>query len=334
MKFNWFGVLLIVVGVSILAGMTFGQDWFNVLIRFWPVLFIIRGLNNWEREDQTKAFQVSQIGLGSLLIADNFVALPALEGVWHYWPALLVLAGVYFIVGGNGGFKERHIVIGATNGKANVKSGGTGMKYHMVKELVEGTKRATVNIGFNAGKIIIGGTTRELMEADVSTTLGEPDIRYAHGEMAELKIRQGDGGAKGMCWGEHENAWYLKFTDAIPLNFDIEANAGKAEIDLTEYVVEKLGIEGNAGKFSIRIGEKSPEVNLRADVNAGKVSIFIPTTAGMIATGSSALGTADFEGAGLVKDGASWKSPGFEDAAIKVRLNYSVNVGKIAVRRF
>ncbi len=333
MKFNWFGVLLIVVGVSILAGMTYGQNWFNVLIRFWPVLFIIRALNGWEREDQTKAFQVAQIGLGSFLIADNFISMPALDGIWQYWPALLVLAGLYYIFGESGGHRQKHILIGVGESVSAKSTSGAASKFHIVKPLEEGARKADVRIDFNAGRLILGGETGQLMEADISTSFGEPEIKYVHGEIAKLDIRQGDRCGVAQ-WGEHDNTWYLKFSDSLPLAFDIEANAGKAELDLTSYIVEKVGLEGNAGKFTVRIGEKSPEVRLNADVNAGKVTIFVPGKAGVTASGSSALGSVDIDGAGLVKEGSQWISPGFDAARVKIFLVYSVNVGKITLKRF
>ena len=334
MKLNWFGVLLIVIGVSILAAMSLGHDWFNVLIRFWPVLFIIRAMNNWERIDQTKTFQVSQMALGSVLITDNFVSIPALEGVWQYWPALLVLAGLYVIAGGNGHFKVRKVIAGTNGTTAHVTTGGGASNYHIVKELAEGVQKAAVNIGFNAGKLTVEGRSPHLMEADIKTTMGEPDIRYAHGAVAELKVRQAEIGGGVIGWGESENSWNMKFNDSIPLSFDVEANAGKVDLDLTDYVVESVDLEGNAGKFTVRVGEKSPDVALNLDVNAGKVTIYVPAAAGLIASGSAALGSVDLEGAGLAKDGGVWKSPGYDGAEVKVKLMYSVNVGKITVKRY
>ena len=266
MKINIFGVILILVGGALILAIRGGEGWFDLLLRFWPAVFVIRGFNNWERDDQTKTFQVAQIFLGGVLIYDNFALLPATAEIYKWWPLLLIFFGLDMILR-----RERSFVSG---GRMAAKAGGgmTGAQnMRFVREMPEIAERGRVDIDFNAGTLGVSGRTAQFMEGAISTSYGEPEIDFIPGRTTALRISQS--GMPKILSGGGENRWNLSFTDSIPLEFYVEANAGVAELDLSLYRAEKVNIEGNAGKVTLRLGKLSGHCDVRVEVNAGRLFI-------------------------------------------------------------
>ncbi|MCD6119316.1 hypothetical protein J7K50_05700 [bacterium] len=335
MKINWFGVILVIVGLSIILSQFVGGGWFDFLLRFWPVIFIIRSINNWEREDQTKTFQVCQIALGCVLIASNFAILPYVENVWQFWPVLLIAWGLYVIFGD--GRHNTHCYAEVNGARIDTHEKWTGgaseMKtYHLLRELWQETESGDISIEFNAGKLRVGGTTDQFFEGDFRTNLGAPVVEYDAGPAARMKLYQETGSFH--LKRHSENTWELDFTNKIPLAFKVKANAGEIDLNLSELKIPSLEFKGNAGKFDIRIGKGEPEVKVYANINAGKATVFVPSDAGVIASGRTAIGKADFSKAGLIKEGGVWITPDFDAASVKVSLEYEVNAGAIEVVRY
>jgi len=168
-------------------------------------------------------------------------------------------------------------------------------------------------------------------EGEIDSSLGEPEIAYEAGSLTRFAIKQPSG--VGKLIGNVENRWNLKFTRNIPMEFNLEANACKAGIDLREYLAESVRLEGNAGKFDLQIGDRVPVVNVNVEANAGKLEIEIPQGAGLFAQGDCTLGSVNLEQFGAVKEGKCWRTADFDNAAVRVKLTFDVTAGALEVRR-
>lgn len=58
--------------------------------------------------------------------------------------------------------------------------------------------------------------------------------------------------------GFEDNDWTMKFTDAVPISFDIELGMGKGNIDLTGLMVKDLNISTGASSVTLRFDEPNP----------------------------------------------------------------------------
>jgi hypothetical protein len=77
--------------------------------------------------------------------------------------------------------------------------------------------------------------------------------------------------------GSHEeNEWYLKFSDAIPMSYDIELGAGRGKFDFTGLKVRDLKISAGASSVQMRVGEPNAEQCERVEIESG-VSKFVGT---------------------------------------------------------
>ncbi|MBI5020519.1 MAG: hypothetical protein HZB59_03705 [Ignavibacteriales bacterium] len=57
--------------------------------------------------------------------------------------------------------------------------------------------------------------------------------------------------------GFEDNNWLMRFTDAVPISFDIELGMGKGEINLTGLQVKDLNLSTGASSVSLRFDEKN-----------------------------------------------------------------------------
>jgi hypothetical protein len=57
--------------------------------------------------------------------------------------------------------------------------------------------------------------------------------------------------------GFEDNNWLMRFTDAVPISFDIELGMGRGEIDLTGLQIKDLNLSTGASSVSLRFDEKN-----------------------------------------------------------------------------
>ncbi|MEP0815385.1 MAG: hypothetical protein HRF49_12075 [bacterium] len=328
MKVNFFGALLVIAGLAIILAIHWGGEWFDILMRCWPLIFVIRGINNWERDDQSKSFQVAQIALGGFLVYDNFVPVDFSGDIYRWWPVLLIVIGLDMILRRErNGWRGCRVVVNSESGGA---AAGEISAYHLIREMPDGVQRGKVDIEFNAGVLKIGGRTAGFFEADVNSSIMEPEITWNPGIVTSLRV-----GQRGVnLLGGGDNTWNLRFTDAVPLEFMVEANAGLADLDLSAYRVERVDLEGNAGKVTVKIGRLQQQSTVNVEVNAGKLTVLVPSDTGIRAAGESNLGSAQLSRAGLEKTNGEWRTPGFEAAERKVEIKFEANLSSFEIVRY
>lgn len=134
-----------------------------------------------------------------------------------------------------------------------------------------GIESAEVEIDVNSANINISKSEQELFKGEVKTNVKgmEPIFRLNENRL----IISDKFNYKG--FNNIHNKWDLKFTDNIPLSFDININAVNNEFDLTDLMVKEFKINTNASNTVIRANNKNNELleNFNIEMNAGKLEI-------------------------------------------------------------
>lgn len=108
-------------------------------------------------------------------------------------------------------------------------------------------------------------------------------------------------------------------------------NAGSMRIDLTDATASRIALRLNAGDARLVL----PATSLTGDVtvNAGSIRLCAPAGVGLRFTtnDNNITSSFSFSGAGLVKSGSTWTSPGFATAAVKIDLSTTANAGSVAL---
>jgi hypothetical protein len=146
--------------------------------------------------------------------------------------------------------------------------------------------------------------------------------------------------------------WDLTLPEGVPLDLELEVDAGSGDLALDQAQVASLDVGVNAGDGQIGLKDDAALETLRASVNAGSLTLDLPAapfrgqvsvnagsaevclppgTAVRVHAGDVSLGSTNLAARGLVQQGSTWTTPGFADAPVKVELDVSVNLGSFAL---
>ncbi len=111
----------------------------------------------------------------------------------------------------------------------------------------------------------------------------------------------------------------------------VSVNAGDIRLDLSKAAqVGQLDASANAGSLKLNL----PSASLTGSVsaNAGSIDVCVPDGVGLRLRGSdSPLSSNNFDQHGLVKNGRTWTSPGYDTATVRIDLATSANAGSITL---
>ena len=151
---------------------------------------------------------------------------------------------------------------------------GTGWTEQMHREIeLDGAKRVSVRVRFGAGTLRIErGESDRLLDADFEYTPEdiEPEVTYdvdteGTGKLLVKLARDG----RGFEWRDYRNEWTLRFTDKVPLSFEIDMGANRAQLDFTGLRVSELDLDLGASETVIDFGKENKEALEDLDINVG-----------------------------------------------------------------
>ena len=148
------------------------------------------------------------------------------------------------------------------------------------------------------------------------------------------------------------DTWQVTVPGAVRADIDLQLNAGQATIDLSGALVGTLGLRLNAGAATIDLESAEAVQGLDIQLNAGSVGLTLPhvSTTGTIHanagavrlcappgvalklhTGESIVASYDYDDHGLVQEGSTWTTPGFDTAAQRIELRTEANAGSFVL---
>ncbi|MEX1168801.1 MAG: hypothetical protein WEE50_01535, partial [Chloroflexota bacterium] len=167
-----------------------------------------------------------------------------------------------------------------------------------------------------------------------------------------LRISSHDG-SRGWFDGLNDREiWRVTLPESVRLDFSMDLNAGSSTLDLGGASIDAFDLTLNAGSVTLDMGSVSAiggfEIDLNAGaleltvpnvsfdgsigVNAGSVSLCTPPGAALrLTTAESIVASYDYADHGLVKDGSTWETPGFDTAAVRIELDTRANAGSFSL---
>lgn len=147
--------------------------------------------------------------------------------------------------------------------------------------------------------------------------------------------------------------WNVSLPKAPALNVGVTLNAGEGTVSLPGTTLASTSITLNAGSLTVDLGGAASAGDINATVNAGSgaltlaagarsvnlslnagsLQVCAPVGAPIRVQWSGALGSNNFDGAGLVKvDDNTWTTPGLVDGQPHMELQVSANAGSFELR--
>lgn len=299
-----------------------------------------------------------------LAVRAGYLSQNQVDRLWNLWPLILIGLGVGLILSRTRFEFVGGLIVAATfgimaggllsGGMGSFSTGacgpGSGTVGFPVQEGVLEADTATVDIQLDCGNLTVdtGSGTAWYVEGQDGTGAG-PEVR-SDTDALSVRSRDGDRGPLGI-FGERET-WRITVPEEPLLDMDVQANAGEATIDLDGTALATFGLELNAGSATVDLGSvdeiEAVQIGLNAgsigltlpnlsltgsiEVNAGSVSLCAPPGAALkFRTGESIVASYDFAGHGLVQDGSTWATPGFDTATVRIELRTEANAGSFVL---
>lgn len=285
--------------------------------------------------------------------------------LWTLWPMILIGVGVGLILSRTRFGFLGGLIVAATlglmvggllaSGISTFSSGvcgqAAGTTAFPSREGTFSAAVASVDLELDCGNVTVavapGDTWR--YEGQDANGVGPED----ESTPSTLKIRTREDGDDGPSWflGARET-WQVTLPTTPRLGIDLHLNAGQATVDLAGATLGTVKLQLNAGAATVDLGSAAsiddlvfqlnagslgltlPNVSVTGSVeaNAGAVRLCAPPGAGLrLRTGDSIIASYDYAGHGLVQNGTTWTTPGYEGASVQIDLRTAANAGSFTL---
>ncbi len=293
-------LILIGIGVLLLLNQLGRLPWdiWMTLWRFWPVIFILIGVD--------------------LLVGASRSTLVYIVGLLL---ALVIIGGsVAYIVWQGGTIAPAAPAAGsetvaealqdASSGRITLRPG--------VARLQVGALKDSPN--FAEGQIEYSQYSLQV-EKQYSVTGGRATL--------SLRAR----GKSGQFWSPGQNVserWDLSFTSRVPLEISVDSGVGLVSLDLTELKVTRLDVNAGVGTTTITFPSAAGTTKASIDGGVGSITVRIPSNVGVRMHVSRGLGSVNVPRR-MVRSGNDYTSDNYDSAENRLELDISAGVGSINV---
>lgn len=230
-----------------------------------------------------------------------------------FWPALLILAGVWLLLGVSGkkeDFKSDQLTIP-----------------------LQGAQEAVIDINHGAGtlKIGAGANPANLMEGNFAGGV-EHRIDYSS-QWASLNLSLPSNQVFGLSdlAGSDGFHWEMSFNDRIPLDFRLHTGAGENRVDMRSLLVRKLVLETGASSSNIVLPAKAGSTLVEVRAGVASVVLRVPQgVAGRIHVKSGLVGF-KIDNTRFPVKGSVYESEDFDTAENQVEILVEAGVGSIEI---
>ena len=365
--------ILIAVGIAFLfqnLGLLSGSIWDN-LIRFWPLLLILLGLNDLTRTHSIVGPTLT-IGLGTIFLANNlgFLSWNSWMAILRLWPVLIIAIGLEIFIG------RRNIWLstlgvgvalsllaaglwlsGGLIGTEGIAHTGITVLSETIEQPLDKAESAQVRIDSSVGKLIVDSTSNDdtLIEGKISSI--EQETIYQEYEIDGNEIIY----YLGSDWesrninsfadfDEQSLSWDLNLTEEIPLDLNISLGVGESDLDLSNLQITELDLSIGVGQTSVKLpnGEYEAyidggvgqtlvtlpdegQIQVQVDGGIGEIVIYIPEDIAVKIYVDRGIAGLTIP-SGYTQNGDVYTSPNYDEGEDYLELHLDQGIGNIAVR--
>jgi hypothetical protein len=303
-------------------------------------------------------------GAVPLAVRSGYLSEDKAGQLWTLWPLIVVGIGIGLILSRTRFDFLGGIIVAATfglmvggllsSGIGTFSTGACGQTGGTTafppRDGTFGSGGSSMHVQSDCGTLTVaaapGGGWR--VEGEDANGVG-PDINATD---ATLDVRPRDHGGNPFWAFGQRDAWRITVPQAVTTDVDLRSNAGEATVDLSGALVGDFGLQLNAGSATIDLSGAEAINRIDVELNAGSVGVILPhvSTTGTIHanagavrlcaqegvglklhTGDSIVAGYDYEGHGLIQNGSTWTSPGFDNAPVKIELQTEATAGSFTL---
>ncbi len=206
---------------------------------------------------------------------------------------------------------------------------------HYEYEMESGLKEATLNFEGGAGEFRLKGGTDKLFEAESRSSIGgfRSDIRNnrnANTAVIDFKMESGKINLKK---GNNQNSVVFNLNRKPLWNIDLGLGAGEAKFDLSDFRVKSLKVSTGVADLDVKLGDKVSRTDVKIESGVASVTLEIPRSVGCEVRIDGMLNDKDMGDLQKVREGL-YRSPGFDESARKIMIDYEAGLSEVNIRRY
>ncbi|MDR6196471.1 LiaI-LiaF-like domain-containing protein [Siphonobacter sp. SORGH_AS_0500] len=313
---------IIIGAIFILVGFLFlgrNMDWFDFhfseIFRFWPLLFVVLGLNMILGKSNRAVTVIVLVLLGICIpifiatkVRDKVRDEVTIESSWS-----------------DDDHEEEEDI------EESVESHGGGKQY-LAEPMTDSIESATFRLEGGAAEFTMGTTDKELVEADGNLDFGNLSLKSMSGSGSNEVVLAMKGKGNWKLKEHTHNDVAIRLNPKPVWDLDMQVGAGKVDFDLTPFNVQKVRLKTGAAEMELKLGDKADLADV--DVNAGlaSIKIMVPEGVGCRITTNGALTDKKFNG--FVRDGNEYETSNYNSAAKKINIKFNGGIAEWEVERY
>ena len=301
--------------------------------------------NSYRRPSLRLTWPILLIGLGVLLLLQNFGLLP--RGMWAalvpLWPVLLIVLGLDMFIGrrSQGGailvLLLSTLIVAASLTWAALRAqalpaGGT----QALIQTFRGAETVSVKLDFAVGELNVSALTGSdyLMEGSVQNGPGETveqnyTVKDSAGQLT-LSQQRSRLFAPFLSGRDTNTRWDIRLASSVPLALDVDTGVGAAALDLSGLSLASLKLDTGVGQTSVTF-PASGAMTAALDTGVGDVTLIIPADLPTRLTIDSGL-TGLHIPARFSRAGNVYTTAGFSTTGHYLDLEMSTGIGSVTVK--
>ena len=281
--------LLIAVGVILILSNigAIPEGGWALILRLWPVLFIIGGLDELFRR-QGWAGAVLMIGLGTVLLLGNlgYLDMGAFELLLRLWPIFLIALGLDILFRGSSvwvsilGGVVALALVGVVVWFAFTAPVGAAGNVQAINQELGNATQAEVLIDPAVGNLNIAAAQGEedLISGQINLARNQridDEYRISNGNARYAISSEGDPVFIPFAGFGLNMLWDLDLSPAVPLDLRTDMGIGRQEVNLSGLNVTGLVVETGVGTTLVILPAEGP-LDARVKTSLGSTVIRVP----------------------------------------------------------
>ncbi len=249
--------------------------------------------------------------VGLVLLLNALGLLPG-SAAGYIWPLLLVLVGVFMLLG-------------------PIFRRNRGQPQALAVPL-EGAAQARVRLDHGAGRLLLGPTSEPGILLKGTFSEGVEDSVRRSGSQVEVVLRAIAPQAFPPFFYHEGNLWQIDLARDVPTRLELNTGANEARLDLTDLAVTELVLKTGASSTRVDLPACAGMTRVEVSSGAASVELRVPqdVAARIRATGGLAGITVDTSR--FPRTGDSYETPGYELAQNRVEIRTETGVGSVDIR--
>jgi len=293
------------------------------------------------------------LSAGILLLLNNLDVLPwsIWQGLWPFWPLLLVLLGIEAFMTGRVAWGTLVMVIvllpliwlgvsiaTLTGNWSDATSDAPDRLTSTLHQTLDGATSASVQIEYGVGAFDVGALPQNggdiLADGQVfghgaARFTSRYDVRDGRGT---LRISSSHGaGPPNVGLNMDAGRVDLRLNRAIPLDLQVDAGAADTTLNLADLQVSNLNVQTGASRGRI-VFPAHGQTNARIEGGAAAMTLEIPDGVAARIMVDDGPNTVQIDQARFPKSGGEYRSPNFDTAVDKVTVRLSMGASRIVVQ--